>query len=586
MTRRPGRSHPANLLLALPAIFCALVLRNIDSLWLEALLLVLVLTAVAILGNRLAWTSSPPAWCHGLQRACRKSAFAFLLPALASIALRVILLPWLPIPHPVVPDEFSHILLAKTLLLGRLANPPHPLWQHFESIHILSQPTYSSMYMAGQACFLAAGELLFGNMFWGVVLSTALFCGAVTWFLRAWVPPGWALFGGLLVAVRIGGGSYWNDSYWGGSAGALGGAMVLGAYPRLVATWKPLPALIFASGLVVLANTRPYEGAVLGAVLVMAILFNLYRANQRSASRIATCFAIAIVVLSVSGYLMTRQFKAVTGNAVTLPYQVNQTTYGWPLTLPWTRVLPVRLTDTNLKLYRDFEIREHRNITDASEIHVGLFLKYAVWWRFFFGISLSAVFFFTGRILRARRTRVVWVAGAVTALAVITEQSGYPHYWSPIAPVIVLFIVQGLRYLWRCHLGSAKVGQAIVCSLLPVFCLLLAARETHPTRVDPNFFSWCCVETGLRDREPIVRRLQSIPGNHLVFVTYNLTNYDTSEWVYNEPDIDHSRIVFARDMGDAKNRELIRYYDAGRKAWRVTIQKDRPALLEPFVKGP
>jgi hypothetical protein len=108
------------------------------------------------------------------------------------------LLPWVPIPHPVVPDEYSHILLAKTFLLGRLANPPHPLWQHFESIHILPQPTYSSMYMAGQACFLALGKLLGGDLFWGVVLSTALFCSALTWFLRAYVPPGWAMLGGML----------------------------------------------------------------------------------------------------------------------------------------------------------------------------------------------------------------------------------------------------------------------------------------------------------------------------------------------------------------------------------------------------
>ncbi len=208
-------------------------------------------------------------WFSDCERGTRRLRHVFCQPLPRSSCAWGLLLPWIPIPHPVVPDEFSHILLAKTLLLGRLANPPHPLWQHFESIHILSQPTYSSMYMAGQACFLAAGQFLFGNLFWGVVLSTALFCGAVTWFLRAYVPPGWALFGGMLAAVRIGAASYWNNSYWGGSAGALGGAMVLGAYPRLVKTWKPLPALIFAAGLVLLANTLPlrrrYSG---GAVLV------------------------------------------------------------------------------------------------------------------------------------------------------------------------------------------------------------------------------------------------------------------------------------------------------------------------------
>ena len=505
------------------------------------------------------------------------------------------LLPWIPVPDPVVPDEFSHILLAKTFLSGRLANPAHPLWQHFESIHIISQPTYSSMYMAGQACFLAAGQLLFGNLFWGVLLSTALFCGVLTWFLRAYVPPGWALFGGLLAAVRIGAASYWNDSYWGGSAGALGGAMVLGAYPRLAATWKPLPALVFSGGLVLLANTRPYEGAILGVVLVLGLLYDLYRAKRKIAApgvrgpswkRVAGCLAIAAVVLTVAGWGMTRQFKAVTGSAFTLPYQVNARTYGWPLTLPWTPVLPVTYRHPEFALYRDFELGEHRQITVPSEIPVGLFLKYALLWRFFFGISLSATFLFAVSILKARRTRTVWLAGAVVAFAVLAEQSGYPHYWSPIAPVILLFIVQGLRHLAQCRLGSVPFGPALVRAVVPVFCVMLAARAATmsprtPPGPTPNFLSWCCTEVRMKDREPLVRRLQAIPGNHLVIVTYDLKSYDTFEWVYNEPDIDHARIVFARDMGPEENRKLIRYYP-DRRAWRVVVAKDRVASLEPM----
>jgi hypothetical protein len=46
------------------------------------------------------------------------------------------------------------------------------------------------------------------------------------------------------------------------------------------------------------------------------------------------------------------------------------------------------------------------------------------------------------------------------------------------------------------------------------------------------------------------------------------------EWVYNRADIDASAVVWARDMGEAKNQELLRYFTArgggGREPWLLT----------------
>jgi hypothetical protein len=44
------------------------------------------------------------------------------------------------------------------------------------------------------------------------------------------------------------------------------------------------------------------------------------------------------------------------------------------------------------------------------------------------------------------------------------------------------------------------------------------------------------------------------------------------EWVYNTADIDNSKVVWARDMDEAENLELIRYYK-DRTVWLV--QPDR-----------
>ena len=407
MTRSPGRWQRGNLLLFVPVAICLATLWSFDFLWLEAALLALYLTAVALAGDRLQWSARPPAWCAPVRRWSRRPLFACGFPALLSILLRLALLPWIPVPNPVAPDEFSHIFLAKTFLLGRLANPPHPLWQHFETVHIISQPTFSSMYMAGQACFLAVGQWLTGNLFAGVLLSTALFCAALTWFLRAYVPPGWALYGGVVAAVRIGAASYWNNSYWGGSAGALGGALALGAYPRLVKGWKPGPAAVLATGLVLLANTRPYEGAILGLALGLALLWKLSRMHSLPWKRLAWSLFAMIVVLGAAGWAMTRQFKGVTGSALTLPYQVNQKMYGWPSTLPWQHVPAVEYRHRELALYHDYETAEHDLATTPAKIPLGLLLKYSYLWRFFFGIAFSAVFLYATKILTARRTRIV-----------------------------------------------------------------------------------------------------------------------------------------------------------------------------------
>ncbi len=289
----------------------------------------MVLAAVALAFAFPGWGSR---WFEAgervLGRLAERPRLAVVVSGLTALAARAALLPILPVPAPEWHDEFSYLLAADTFAHGRLANPTHPLWIHFETFHVLWHPTYASMFPPAQGLILAFGQAVLGHPFWGVWFSLGLMCAAMCWMLQGWLPPKWALLGGLLAVIRLATFNYWANSYWGGAVAATGGALVFGALPRLKRSLRVADALLLGLGLAILANSRPYEGLMFSLPVGAALLAWMLGKNRPPfRASLRRLVLPAGLLLGFAAVLMGYYCWRVTGIPWRMPNQLYHQTY-------------------------------------------------------------------------------------------------------------------------------------------------------------------------------------------------------------------------------------------------------------------
>jgi len=521
------------------------------------------------------WFSAIEAWT---MRIAPTPARQILLVGLLAVLARAALLPWLGPPTPYVHDEQSLVLQAQTYVAGRLANPTPPLWEHFETFHVNMVPRYASMYFPGRGAPLALG-LLLGQAWWGVWLSSVLLAMATVWMLQAWVPAPFALLGGLLTVLRFGVLSYWVNSYWGGAFTALGGALVIGALPRLLQgpSWRHGAAL--GLGVVILMTTRPFESLLLCVPVALAAVLGLVRAAP-GLQRRRTARALApAVVLAASGVAILLAYDfASTGKLTQTPYEINRATYATApafLTLP-----PIRSQLRGPPYFRafyDFEATNYDRRTSLAQTAVGIAAKPFHSWRFYIGPLLTLPFL-AG--LWAMRRRPLVVGGLAFFYAVYAiETWNLPHYTAPVFPLVLIVLARGFMvvrgWTWRGQPTGLFLGRALVAALAATLVLPITAlvRGTG-TATWAVTNEVCCAMPGPDIRAEVVARIAGA-GKGLVFVKDGPNNPLHYEMVYNEPDLARARVVWARELGDDSDRRLAAIL-GDRQVWEFEWRPDLP----------
>jgi hypothetical protein len=168
-----------------------------------------------------------------------------------------------------------------------------------------------------------------------------------------------------------------------------------------------------------------------------------------------------------------------------------------------------------------------------------------------------------------------------------------PHYLAPFTAVFYAIGLQAMRHLRVWTPEGRPVGAGLVRMIIAV-CIVMAGLRLYAAPLHLTVHEWPASawtdkwygpgEFGAQ-RAKIEDELERLPGNQMVIVQYSADHNPLDEWVYNAADIDHSKVIWAWDMGAAKNRELIQYYK-DRHVWLVQPDSNPVTILPYSVDEP
>jgi hypothetical protein len=435
------------------------------------------------------------------------------------------------------------------------------------------------MYPPAQGFALALGQLL-GHPWIGVLLSGAAMCAAILWMLQGWFPARWAFLGAVLAALKFGIASYWMNSYWGGATAAIGGALVLGALPRIAKHSKIPDALLLGLGVAILANSRPYEGflcCVPAAAWFFWWLIGKTKSRPPLRARLQNVLAPLALVLVLTTAFMGYYNWRLTGSPLLMPHVLNTRTYHTTGLFLWDHKRPeMHYRNQQFEdFYTGWERENYDNTwADIVRVSVEKLGRCAITY-FWFGelLALPALPF----LFRDRKMRLLIATFLLVTVGVFAVIWSNAHYAAPLTCIIFALAVQTIRHLRTMRIGHRLVGLALSRAIV---LLLVLDTGINAFRGICDPLLWPC--QGDPSRTAIAEKLQHTPGKHLIMVRYDKDDHNIhDEWVYNGAEIDSAKFLWARELDPEQNAKLFAYFK-DRKIWLVTPDSDN-TYLEPYT---
>jgi hypothetical protein len=486
--------------------------------------LTLIVFALAFMAPRLGWPVYRRVECW-LARLARRQGLSVAVVGVAAFVLRLAILPVCPVPLPFIPDDFSFLLAAETFAAGRLTNPTPAMWMHFETIHETMVPTYQSMYFPAQGLVLAAGKVLTGQPWFGVLVV-----GALMWWM----------------ALGMG----------------------------LLATTRPYEGMLLCLPVVVYLAYWIFKGKNVPSAAVL-----LRRAVGPVLLLLAMISWLGYYDHQAFGHATTLPYSVDRAEYAMAPY------YVWQKARPEPDYRHAEMR----KFYYVNEMGGFEKIHKLSGFVPETIFKLVRSFEFYAGFALLVPLMMMRRVFKDKRVRFLVICTLVLAGGMVIEIFLIPHYLAPFTAAFYAIGLQMMRHLRVWKPGGQPVGMTLVRLVVTLCVVMAAVRlDAGPLHFagpewPPSIWTdrWTGPGDFGTDRAGVAEKLAAMPGQQLVIVRYAGDHNPIDEWVYNAASIDGAKVVWAREMGSAENEDLIRYYK-GRSVWLVEPDK-KPVTVVPYA---